>query len=218
MYAARTGRIGVPIGTPRPNETRTYLTTGLNLTEDQERNIYAGMPPDLALMPISCYSCLKMMYQTTIEEALEEGKSLKDVMDELGYQKICCRRTIMTAVPIVALQRRLQHEQQANQLFRGGLSQLSIEETGPPAGYMRSLDTTNYDFSNNGRVQLGGNLQILDQAPPGSTASSFCLSDLTAGQFGLVTEGAGEGDINPFEHYMQQVGQDDQDGDYGDDE
>jgi len=146
---------------------------------------YSGLPIEFALMPVRCYSCGKIMDQLGIEEALDEGKNIKTIMDEMGYIRICCRRTVMTAVPVVARLKQIDHQNRTI----ASLSQLSVHETGVPESYVR----------------------IIDEVPPGAVlpSSSVCLPsesisilEPTGSVAGTTTEATG---INPFEYYMNQI-------------
>ena len=161
-----------------------------------------AMPMELALMPVRCWSCNTLMYQIQIENGLKQGKTIQQVMDELKYRKLCCRRTVTTAVPIVGLQKQLEQEKRV----LSQLNQLSVVDTGVP---VLPLNTTSSmaEGVSRGRVQLGGNIQILDTAPPGAAMvqqyTSFVVPNLT--EAGAVqTE---ESTVNPFEYFMEQLGQ-----------
>jgi DNA-directed RNA polymerase subunit N (RpoN/RPB10) len=148
----------------------------------------SGLPIDLALMPAICYSCNKRVFQLRIERELEMGKSIAQIMDEQGYVKICCRRTILTSVPVVHLQQQLAHQQQIiNQM-----GNMTVEETGLPS----------YPHLN--RVDLGGSLQVLESVPPG--VGPIGILPFVENPQGELPQGEPiSADVNPFEYYMGQV-------------
>jgi len=130
---------------------------------------------ELSTMPMVCYGCGLPMRHLSILNALHGGKTLREVMDELGYQRICCRKVIQAQPSLLKLQKQLANNQYIDQR----LAALTLESTAP-----------NYRAT----THVGG-LQIIDEAPPMEMPLFF--SD--GGQFGI--DG---GDIDPFEYFVNQ--------------
>ena len=112
------------------------------------------------------------MFQTHIENALREGKQLKDVMDELSYVKICCRRTIMGSIVIVQLQKQLEHERKVIHL----LSNLTVADTG------LSSQLTSV------RGKPEPQITILEEAPPGTVEDLFLVPRGPIGAIAIQNE------------------------------
>ena len=49
----------------------------------------------MSIMPFRCFTCGKVINELGYRRKLEEGKTMKDSLDELGYTRICCRRIFM---------------------------------------------------------------------------------------------------------------------------
>ncbi len=55
------------------------------------------------IIPIRCFSCNKPvghLYEKYVKE-LEKGKSPKQVMDELGIKRYCCRGLFLSHVDLI---------------------------------------------------------------------------------------------------------------------
>lgn len=52
------------------------------------------------IIPVRCFSCGRVVGSAWEEyqKMLEEGKSVKDALDALGFERFCCRTTIMSNV------------------------------------------------------------------------------------------------------------------------
>ena len=56
------------------------------------------------LIPIRCFSCNKVVgdkYETYIEEIKKPNKYNKEVLDDLGLNRYCCRRHMITTVDLM---------------------------------------------------------------------------------------------------------------------
>ena len=56
------------------------------------------------LIPIRCFSCNKVVgdkYETYIEEIKKPNKDNKEVLDDLGLNRYCCRRHMITTVDLM---------------------------------------------------------------------------------------------------------------------
>ena len=56
------------------------------------------------LVPIRCFSCNKVIadkYETYIMESKKPNKDNKEVLDELGLDRYCCRRHMITTVDLM---------------------------------------------------------------------------------------------------------------------
>ena len=54
------------------------------------------------MLPVRCFTCNTLvghMWQTYTRE--RERKSGKECLDELGLRRICCRRMLLTHVPVI---------------------------------------------------------------------------------------------------------------------
>lgn len=160
------------------SEPRRY-STNISIPE----SAYQGLPIDLALMPVRCYSCGKIMNQLGIEDALDQGIPIRTIMDEMGYIRICCRRTILTSVPVVARLEQRDHQEQV----LSSLGNLSVQETA---------------FE---RPQPMPDIHILQDVPPEVRPS------VTFPQLQLAIPTTEEGPINAFDYYMSQVVEEEED-------
>lgn len=52
------------------------------------------------LVPIRCFTCNKVLSYKwdSYKDALLNGKSAKDALDDLGLHKMCCRSVYLTTV------------------------------------------------------------------------------------------------------------------------
>lgn len=52
------------------------------------------------IIPIRCFSCGKVVGSSwePYQEMLNNGKSIKDALDELKFKKFCCRSVLMSHV------------------------------------------------------------------------------------------------------------------------
>jgi len=55
------------------------------------------------IIPIRCFTCGKPVAQDweKYKEAVDNGKSPKDILDELGYTRVCCRRMFLSNVELI---------------------------------------------------------------------------------------------------------------------
>lgn len=135
---------------------------------------------ELSAMPMQCYGCGKPLRHLSIVEALSGGKSLRETMDELNYQRLCCRQVIQTQPSIVSLRKRLQSDQNIDQQLSSGLT---LEATGPIGATI---------------APRGGGLQIVDEAPPGMEQTNTLFP-------GGAESFMEDAHINPFEYFVQQL-------------
>jgi len=133
------------------------------------------LPSDVGLMPVRCYSCGKVIRQIAIEQALESGKPLKEVMDQLGYDRICCRQTLIGSPVVIDIQKKKANDQNIIQQLRAQ--------------------------PNNLVHQLGSSLRVIDQAPPGIVpTSSFVIPE-----FLTQPVDNSDQINKPFEYFMAQL-------------
>ena len=55
------------------------------------------------IIPVRCFSCGKViggLYETYIH-MVEDGKSPRESLDELGIDRYCCRRIFLAHVPLI---------------------------------------------------------------------------------------------------------------------
>ncbi|MDO8627391.1 MAG: DNA-directed RNA polymerase subunit N [Candidatus Diapherotrites archaeon] len=55
------------------------------------------------MVPIRCFSCGKVVSQHYEEftQRVEKGETPKKVLDDLGFDRYCCRRTIFSHVDLI---------------------------------------------------------------------------------------------------------------------
>jgi len=55
------------------------------------------------IIPIRCFTCGKPVAQDweKYNEVVDDGKSPKDALDELGYTRVCCRRMFLSNVELI---------------------------------------------------------------------------------------------------------------------
>ena len=55
------------------------------------------------IIPVRCFSCGKVVgeYYEKFVEALKKGRKAADVLDELGIERYCCRRMLVSHVDLV---------------------------------------------------------------------------------------------------------------------
>ncbi len=55
------------------------------------------------IAPVRCFSCGKVVGSSweKYQKALEEGKSIKEALDECGLKRFCCRSAIMSHVETI---------------------------------------------------------------------------------------------------------------------
>lgn len=70
-----------------------------------EGKIYT--PMHLQLMPIRCYNCGKPIRQLAIEKGIENGDIMASLND-LGYERMCCRNVILSSPVAVELRKKVQ--------------------------------------------------------------------------------------------------------------
>jgi len=150
---------------------------------------------ELDLMPMSCYSCGKVMRQLAIEESLKTGRTLRETMDELNYQRICCRTLIMESPSLVRLQKTLQDHAQID------LTNLTLEATearlpGDLSGF----------FVGETLFEPTDDLTVVDEAPPGALTDLGQVDQICfTGQGPSLLEPTEH--VNTFQFFMNQLGE-----------
>lgn len=140
---------------------------------------------NLDLLPVRCYSCGKVIFQSALEHSLETGQTLAETMNELGYMRICCRGLIMSAPAIVKLQKQLEREKYTMR----ALTSLTLEATSGMS--VRQFPVQPERISS---------LNIIDEAPPGiPRQAGICF--VPTGESYLPPDE----DVDPFEVYMEQI-------------
>tara|TARA_B110001450_G_scaffold47489_1_gene44194 strand:+ start:224 stop:406 length:183 start_codon:yes stop_codon:yes gene_type:complete len=58
------------------------------------------------LIPIRCFSCNKVVgdkYEEYIKKSKDESKDNKEILDDLGLNRYCCRRHMITTVDLMEI-------------------------------------------------------------------------------------------------------------------
>jgi DNA-directed RNA polymerase subunit N len=58
----------------------------------------------LGMIPVRCFTCGKVIssvWEEYKERVRNKGEQPKDVLDELGIKRYCCRRMLLTHVEII---------------------------------------------------------------------------------------------------------------------
>tara|TARA_B100001758_G_scaffold189597_1_gene166478 strand:- start:202 stop:384 length:183 start_codon:yes stop_codon:yes gene_type:complete len=58
------------------------------------------------LIPIRCFSCNKVIgdkYEEYILKSKEKSKDNKEILDDLGLNRYCCRRHMITTVDLMEI-------------------------------------------------------------------------------------------------------------------
>ncbi|MFH1751332.1 MAG: DNA-directed RNA polymerase subunit N [archaeon] len=55
------------------------------------------------IVPVRCFSCGKVLgsYYEEFKKKVKEGKSPEKVLDEMGIERYCCRRTLFSHVDLL---------------------------------------------------------------------------------------------------------------------
>lgn len=85
-------------------------------------------------MPHAACTCRKPIYSREINHWISKGYTIQQVMDYLGYTKICCRTTIMTPGQIPASARNPTEEEMEAILDRTGK-----KNDAPAVGILRNI-------------------------------------------------------------------------------
>ena len=123
-----------------------------------EQLLQIRSPHELAVMVMRCYGCKKPILQVQIEQGLRSGKTLRQVLDDLDYIRICCRKQIQEEPAIVYIQK----QQAEITKVKEKMENLSIFNTGLSVNWAPS--------------ETGA--QIVNEAPPGVIQSSVLLTRL----------------------------------------
>jgi DNA-directed RNA polymerase subunit N (RpoN/RPB10) len=140
-------RIQPTITTNVPPEVEEYRRLS-----KEERSLRITNPRLLSLMAMRCTSCKKVIKQLSIEEALRSGKTLREVLDEQDYIRICCRKQIQSEPVVVNIQKEM--DSQRRTINR--MNNLSINSTA--AALMGRSPAIN---------PLPSGIRIMNEAPPG---------------------------------------------------
>lgn len=58
------------------------------------------------LVPIRCFSCNKVIgdkYETWLTETNKKDKDNKEILDDLGLERYCCRRHMISTVDLMKI-------------------------------------------------------------------------------------------------------------------
>jgi|TARA_B100000497_G_C7578153_1_gene348152 DNA-directed RNA polymerase subunit N len=58
------------------------------------------------LIPIRCFSCNKVVgdkYEEYIQKSKDKSKDNKEILDDLGLNRYCCRRHMITTVDLMEI-------------------------------------------------------------------------------------------------------------------
>lgn len=58
------------------------------------------------LVPIRCFSCNKVIgdkYENWLKEINNKDKSNKEILDDLGLERYCCRRHMISTVDLMEI-------------------------------------------------------------------------------------------------------------------
>lgn len=208
-----TGRIGEEYAGEEfeefePTEQRiTTVQTSRNVVTSAQEKLeeFPATFTELALMPMACYSCGKIVRQLAIEDALRSGKTIAQVMNEMRYQRLCCRNTVTTAPSIIKLQKELE------QASRFDIEQLGLEETDIGTvssfglgGFIRPMNEGELSLIEEGNQQL----VIVDEAPTGTITGPG-----TPGAFSFTGQGESLVQIEPvaessYDIFMAEINDD----------
>ena len=106
---------GKPIRVPnvQPQLINTSQTEARALTGRPTLDLYD--PLDELLTPVRCWTCGKVIREGPVVELLQKGVHIGLAMDEAGYERICCRRMILSAPSFVQLQKQIAELQKPKQ-------------------------------------------------------------------------------------------------------
>ena len=134
----------------------------------EERALRMTDPRLLGAMAVRCTGCKKVIKQIPIETGLRSGKSLREVLDEGNYIRICCRKQIQNEPVVVNIQKEIGAEQSTINMMRNlsiASTAASITNRGPISG----------TFGLN--VPQSG-IRIVNEAPPGLIQEGIQISTL----------------------------------------
>jgi DNA-directed RNA polymerase subunit N (RpoN/RPB10) len=150
----------------------TLPTLGEETKEEKPQQFESKLTIISSLLPVRCYTCGKVIKELTIKEKLKEGMSLREIMDKLGYKRICCRQIIVTAPSIVEIQKQVEEQKETERK----LSKLDIFTTGPGQSFIETSLT-------------GSSVKIVDEDIKGEHLQSPEPEEETLEQsFGLSTK------------------------------
>lgn len=175
----------------------------------EERALRMVNPKLMATTAMRCYTCKKPIRQLALEELLRTGQSLARTMDELGYDRICCRDLITGEPAIVNLIKGLDQTNATINRMR----HLTISNTAP------SFTDRGTQFSSAPNYS-GTGIRIVTEAPPGQmTLGLQCEPSQIVGTGGIcigIGESFAEEPVHTgdaFEYFMNELEDVDEDAD-----
>lgn len=141
------------------------------LTPTQRLGELPGIFTELDLMPIRC-TCGRVFKQILLEEGLKAGNKLAKVMDDLGYERICCRSKIIGSPAIVKLQKQIEKD------LIDGDSKLNVNMTGTKSIF-----------------QNGPEIMIIEEGPETTQQVETCFIDTNEDSNSIGDAYSLEGDI-----------------------
>lgn len=128
-------------------------------------------PMHLQLTQVVCTSCGKAIRQLEITNRINQNENIIDILNDLGYTRMCCKNNIMSAPVIVELQKKVENSTNPEEFMRT----LTLEATsgisrGPVIKKeltVANVDTTRY-------ISQRGNLES-----PMQDAYKYHLKNLT---------------------------------------
>lgn len=128
----------------------------------EERALRITNPRLLSVMTLRCTGCKKVIKQLAIEEALKSGKSLKQVLDEQDYVRICCRKQIASEPVVVNILKETSEQQSTIDKMRN----------------LTLLTTAATTIGRSGTIQpTESTIRILEEMPPGLIQEGLGLRD-----------------------------------------
>lgn len=118
------------------NIQRNYTVAPSDHPKYLSRSFYD--PLELNTVIKNCQTCGKIIWEQLILDYITKGHTLFDIMNELGYVRICCRKQIMGDVLIN--KRLKEQENNTNIIFK-------LQNGGITAGYTNISDIQSFSLS-----------------------------------------------------------------------
>ena len=166
-----------------PQEVEAYR----KLTRE-ERALKQTNPRLLTAMAVRCTSCKKVIKQLSIEDALLSGQTLREVMDNQGYIRICCRKQIQNEPAVVNIQNQM--ALQSNTINM--MNNLSISSTASALMGRRTFNSA-----------IPSKIKILDSAPANLIHESIQL--VGSNTIGISDSFSGASPIQMRDSYSMSV-------------